>query len=97
MCITDLGDENERASGYYSRPWQWDAIKVNAPNMLQLHSRDDPLIPFREARHVADSLGLRIGESYLEVADRSHFFEQGEDLIDAIRAVAQKLADRRTQ
>jgi hypothetical protein len=25
-CHTDLGDANERASGYFSDPWKWDQI-----------------------------------------------------------------------
>src|SRR5438552_351050 len=28
-CHTDLGDEGEKISGYYNRPWQWDKIKAN--------------------------------------------------------------------
>jgi len=26
-CVTDLGDANEKASGYYNRPWQWEQVK----------------------------------------------------------------------
>ena len=29
------GIENERASGYYSRPWLWDDIKANARHIIQ--------------------------------------------------------------
>ena len=47
---TDLGDENERASGYFSRPWDWDAIKTNTKFIHQFHSTDDHLIPVSEAR-----------------------------------------------
>ena len=25
--ISDLGDETERVSGYFNRPWQWSAIR----------------------------------------------------------------------
>ena len=28
-CHTDLGDENERASGYFSRPWLWESMRKN--------------------------------------------------------------------
>merc|ERR1739848_431009 len=28
---SDLGDRNERASGYFSRPWCWEKTKSNAP------------------------------------------------------------------
>ncbi|KAJ1383845.1 hypothetical protein B484DRAFT_410999 [Ochromonadaceae sp. CCMP2298] len=27
---TDLGDENERASGYFDRPWEWDKMVTNS-------------------------------------------------------------------
>ena len=27
---TDQGDANERASGYFSRPWDWEAARGNA-------------------------------------------------------------------
>jgi hypothetical protein len=29
-CYTDLGDENEKRSGYYSTEWKWDQIRNNA-------------------------------------------------------------------
>ncbi len=46
-CHTDLGDANERASGYYSRPWQWEKIKKNAKRgIVQWASKDDPLVPY---------------------------------------------------
>jgi len=54
---TDLGDENERASGYFNRPWDWAAMRKNARGFLhQFHSEDDPLIPVAEARHIARQL-----------------------------------------
>jgi predicted alpha/beta hydrolase family esterase len=53
---TDLGDENERASGYFSRPWEWDRMVANAGFIHQFHSADDHLIPVHEARFVAESL-----------------------------------------
>jgi pimeloyl-ACP methyl ester carboxylesterase len=34
-CHTDLGIESERASGYYSRPWLWDAIRSNTAHIVQ--------------------------------------------------------------
>ena len=82
-CHTDLGCESERAAGYYppsGGPWQWEAIQRNAGgNVCVLHSDDDPFIPLREAEHVAQSLGapLRVEKG------RSHFFEPGEDLVQA--------------
>jgi len=51
-CYTDLGDEGEKASGYYSRPWEWDAIKGNQRWIVQFASIDDPYIPIKEARYI---------------------------------------------
>merc|ERR1712113_300867 len=72
-CHTDLGDENEAASGYYNRPWQWAKIAANAGFLLQWHSLDDPFIPVSEARHVAASLGSKC--EYIEHKGSSHFFD----------------------
>jgi hypothetical protein len=38
---SDLGDRQERESGYFSRPWLWDAIAANAGFLVQYHSVDD--------------------------------------------------------
>jgi hypothetical protein len=38
---SDLGDANERLSGYFNRPWQWDTIRQNAGFLVQYHSVDD--------------------------------------------------------
>ena len=45
-CHTDLGDAGERASGWYSDPWDWEAMVANVSIRVQFASRDDPLIPF---------------------------------------------------
>ena len=83
-CHTDLGDANEAASGYYARPWEWQAIKTNVGSfgILQLHSEDDPFIPLDEAQHVAESLG----SDFRVFEDRSHFFEPSaiEDCLDEV-------------
>lgn len=77
-CHTDLGEENERASGYYSRPWEWDKIKQNAEFIAQYHSTDDPFIPISEARHVHENLDTE----YFEFNDRSHFFEPFPEIVE---------------
>ncbi|XP_017719196.1 PREDICTED: LOW QUALITY PROTEIN: putative hydrolase RBBP9 [Rhinopithecus bieti] len=51
---SDLGDENERASGYFTRPWQWEKIKANCPYIVQFGSTDDPFLPWKEQEEVAD-------------------------------------------
>ncbi len=35
---TDLGDANEAASGYFSRPWEWEKIQENAGWLVQFHT-----------------------------------------------------------
>jgi hypothetical protein len=49
--------ENERASGYYSREWQWSKMKQNADWIVQYGSQDDPFIPIDEMHHVAKNIG----------------------------------------
>lgn len=78
---TDLGDANERASGYYSRPWQWARIRANVPSIVMFSSTDDPFIPLELQRQAA--AGLRDAPApaghtfrHVELEGRSHFFSQ---------------------
>ncbi len=66
---TDLDDETERESGYYSSPWQWSKIKVNAGWIVQFASTDDPYIPISEPRFIHEQLHTE----YHELHDRGHF------------------------
>ncbi|XP_028611338.1 putative hydrolase RBBP9 [Grammomys surdaster] len=66
---SDLGDENERASGYFSRPWQWEKIKANCPHIVQFGSTDDPFLPWKEQQEVADRLDAKL----YKFTDRGHF------------------------
>ncbi|XP_025788523.1 putative hydrolase RBBP9 [Puma concolor] len=66
---SDLGDENERASGYFSRPWQWEKIKANCPYIVQFGSTDDPFLPWKEQQEVADRLEAKL----YRFTDRGHF------------------------
>ena len=68
-CYTDLDDELERKSGYYSTPWQWDKIKKNAKWIVQFASIDDPFIPIAEPRHIQQQLAAE----YHEYEDEGHF------------------------
>lgn len=68
-CHTDLGVESERASGYYGRPWRWDAIRRNQKFIIQFASTDDPFIPIREARFIHRKLATE----YYEATDQGHF------------------------
>lgn len=73
VCHTDLDDPGERASGYYREPWRWADIRRNQQWIGVFQSTDDPLIPVREARHVA----AQTGASYFEFTDRGHFLDRG--------------------
>lgn len=68
-CVTDLGDENERESGYYSRPWDWTAIKANTKFVVQFGSTDDPFIPWNEQQQVVDGLQSELKK----YQDKGHF------------------------
>lgn len=66
---TDLGIESEILSGYFNRPWNWDAIKNNQTFILQFASVDDPWIPIAESRIVHEKLNT----AYHEFSDQGHF------------------------
>ena len=68
-CHTDLGDENERQSGYYNRLWDWQAIKNNQKWIIEFASIDDPFIPIQEARYIHEKLQTE----YYEYKDQGHF------------------------
>jgi predicted alpha/beta hydrolase family esterase len=69
--------KSEAISGYYNRPWKWDAIRNNCGFIIQLHSKDDPFIPIEEARHIAENLQ----SEYHEFEDEGHFMVDESDLI----------------
>jgi len=91
---TDLGDENEKASGYFDKPWDWKAQVANTQHLIyQFHSDDDHLIPVAEARFVAARLNdeaLALGKKdivvYEELKGHSHFFEPFPRLLEIIDA-----------
>jgi len=66
---TDLGDEDEKISGYYNQPWDWEKIKSNQSWILQFASTDDPYIPIEEARFIHSKLN----SDYKEFNDQGHF------------------------
>ncbi|XP_020842253.1 serine hydrolase RBBP9 [Phascolarctos cinereus] len=66
---SDLGDENEQASGYFNRPWQWEKIKSNCQHIVQFGSTDDPFLPWSEQQEVANKLGAKLHK----FTDRGHF------------------------
>lgn len=66
---TDLGDANEKASGYFDQPWQWDAIREHQQWIIQFASTDDPYIPVDEQEFVRDNLHTQ----YHQFHKRGHF------------------------
>ncbi|GAA6091668.1 serine hydrolase RBBP9 [Tachysurus ichikawai] len=66
---SDLGDENERESGYFSRPWEWERIRANVKHIVQFGSTDDPFLPWEEQQEVADGLKAELHK----YTDRGHF------------------------
>ncbi|XP_028676577.1 serine hydrolase RBBP9 [Erpetoichthys calabaricus] len=66
---SDLGDENERESGYFNRPWQWEKMKENCRHIVQFGSTDDPFLPWTEQQEVADMLGAELHK----YTDKGHF------------------------
>jgi len=89
-CYTDLGDDDERKSGYYDKPWDWDAIKANQNWILQYASTDDPYIPIDEAHHIHEKLGTE----YYEYTDQGHFGEDKgkKEFTELIEKLKEKLA-----
>mmetsp|Transcript_25093 Transcript_25093/g.28920 ORF Transcript_25093/g.28920 Transcript_25093/m.28920 type:complete len:275 (+) Transcript_25093:2-826(+) len=99
---SDLGDRNERESGYYPQKistdggdkevnmYNFEAMKGNCPLWYQFHSNNDPFIPLNEAERIRDGLGLKeIDGHYCMLPGRSHFFEPFSELTDLLEALYQ--------
>ena len=83
---TDLGIELEKQSGYFDRPWQWDAIKKNQQWIVQFGSTDDPVIPLSEFRHIHTMLNTE----YYEFDDRNHFLDKQKTFPEVVDVVRKK-------
>jgi uncharacterized protein len=66
---TDLGYEDEKTSGYFDTPWQWDKIKAHQEWSAIFASTDDPYIPIAQPRFIRDQLG----SEYFELNNEGHF------------------------
>lgn len=82
-CYTDLGDDMEKQSGYYDKPWQWDKIKANQDKIALVWGDDDPYIPQEEFAYIAEKLN----PAQIKVHEGKHFIEQTEfpELVDYIQ------------
>jgi hypothetical protein len=82
---TDLGDDEEKESGYFSRPWDYEAMKKHTPWVLQFHSENDQFVPLAEAEHVARQLGT---EFHVTSHDE-HYEQESSPIMEA--ALREKL------
>jgi len=85
---TDLGDEDERLSGYFNRPWNWNRMAQGASKIVLFHGTDDHLIPVTEARHIAQKLSFADHFEFREMPNQSHFFRPWPELLEAMDAIA---------
>ena len=83
---THLDDEGEKASGYFDKPWNWDAMRdpSHSDFIIQFHSKDDHLIPVSEARFVAEKLGKSSHHIYVELENYGHFFKPFQPILECI-------------
>ena len=89
-AYTDLGDADERRSGYFNRPWQWEKMAQGASKIVLFHGINDHLIPVGEARHIAQQLGGYDHFVYHEMEGNSHFFEPWPELLEAMNEIVGK-------
>ncbi|MGI9282894.1 MAG: RBBP9/YdeN family alpha/beta hydrolase [Endozoicomonas sp.] len=87
--VSDLGEPNEKAGGWFDRPWQWEAMGNHVPWVIQFASVDDPWIPIDEARWVRSHLHTE----YYEYTDRGHFIGDRETTVfpELVEALESKL------
>lgn len=69
VYYTDLGYEDEKASGYFDKPWSWDKIKSNQNWVAIFASADDPYIGIEDPRFIRDHLDAE----YIELSGQGHF------------------------
>jgi len=79
---TDLGLDDEKQSGYFDKPFEWEKIKNNSQWIIQFAAVDDSVIPISEARYVAKKLS----SEYHEYPDKGHYLhEETPEIIEEIK------------
>lgn len=73
-CYTNTGDELEKQSGYYDKPWLWDKIKANQENIALIYGDDDPYIEQNEFEFIAKQLS----PVQVKIPGGKHFIERSE-------------------
>ena len=75
---SDMSDANERKSGYFTRDFDWKAIKSNCEFVCCVGGTLDDLVPIQTQRRVAmNCLGLVPNvpkKEWLELPNEDHFF-----------------------
>ena len=66
---TDLGLAEEKESGYFNKPWDWNLIKKNQKFIIQFASTNDPWIPIEVSRFMHEKLN----SEYYENDSMGHF------------------------
>jgi uncharacterized protein len=71
---TDLGDELEKQSGYFDKPWDWATIRSNQEHIALFYGDDDPYIPQSEFEHI----GKELHAAVTKIPGGKHFIERTE-------------------
>lgn len=80
---SDLGDETERLSGYFTRPFDWARIVENCGFILQWAAVKDSLLPIayqrKVARHLAEAAAAAGRSDAVKLIEHplgDHFFDE---------------------
>lgn len=69
VYYTHLDSEDEKNSGYFDKPWNWQSIKNNQKWIIEFASVDDPFIPIEQPRFIHEKLSTE----YYEATDQGHY------------------------
>jgi predicted alpha/beta hydrolase family esterase len=80
---TDLGDELEKRSGYFSKSWNWENIRDHQSHIALFWGDDDPYIPQDEFAFIAE----QIQPKQHKMQGAGHFidYETFPELLDYIK------------
>ncbi len=80
---TDMGDDLEKQSGYYDKPWDWESIKNNQEKIVLFYGDNDPYIPQEQFEYIASKLNPEVHK----IPNGKHFIESNEfpELLDYIK------------
>lgn len=78
---TDLGLSNEKMSGYFDTPWNWESIRKNQKWIIQFSSINDPFIPILEARYINNKLM----SEYHELSEGHFMNDKFMEIIESVK------------